>query len=192
MSAPRIYPPELKRQLERELPRCEGIDPTVRVTPRDGAYRKCAVWSAKYLEVQVFYTYTATGALDRLEQALQETPGAHLTTQVRARGRNDLANEVTNPRWPEALGTKRRHFHDLRPQVLALLNVLGVALKMNMAAPLKSCPQENHASGRGVANVHVRTTAGRRYAGEQHPAAPRPPPRAPHRRGPAVQPGRSP
>jgi len=108
--------------MERVLPRCEGIEPTVRVTPRDGAYRKCAVWSARYFEVQVFYTYTTAGALDRLEQALRETPGAHLTTQVRGRGRNGLTNEVTNPGWPAALGPKRRGFHDLRPQVLALVN----------------------------------------------------------------------
>lgn len=123
MSIPRIYPPELKRRLESALPRCEGIRPTVRVTPRDGDYRRCAVWSARYFEVQVFYTCTSTGALDGLEQALRETPGAYLTTQVRGCGRNGLANEVTNPEWPAALGVKRRGLHDLRPQVLALVNV---------------------------------------------------------------------
>jgi hypothetical protein len=114
----RIYPSVLKRQLECALPRQGGaLSPVVRVTPRDAAQRRCAVWCAHHYEVQVFYTTNDAGSLDRLEAALRKLPGVYLTTQVRGRGRN----EVTNPEWPAALGTARRGFHDLRPQVLALV-----------------------------------------------------------------------
>ncbi len=114
----RMHPSELRRQLECALPRQNGtLPPVVRVTPRDDAHRKCAAWSAHHYEVQVYYTTTDSGSLDRLEQALREMPGVYLTTQVRGRGRN----EVTNPEWPAALGASRRGFHDLRPQVLALV-----------------------------------------------------------------------
>ena len=116
------YPPELKRQLERTLPRQNGTSPVVRVTPRDRAHRKCAVWNADHYEVQCFYTTMSAETLDRLEMALREIPGVYLTTQVRGVG--GLRNEVTNPEWPPALGTSRRGLHDLRPQVLAL-TVIG-------------------------------------------------------------------
>ena len=115
------YPSDLKRQLECTLPRHNGtLAPVVRITPRDGAHRKCAVWSAHHYEVHAYYTTTSAGALDRLEEALRELPGVYLTTQVRPRGQ--LRNEVTNPAWPAVLGTSRRGLHDLRPQVLALIS----------------------------------------------------------------------
>lgn len=124
MTIHRIYPPELKRQLERTLPHQNGtLPPVVRVTPRDRAHRKCAVWSAAYYEVEAYYTTNDSGSLDRLEKALREMPGVYLTTQVRGRsGHLGAPNEATNPEWPAALGVSRRGFHDLRPQVLALVD----------------------------------------------------------------------
>jgi hypothetical protein len=94
------------------------------------------VWSAHHYEVQVYYTTNDSGSLDRLEQALRELPGVYLTTQVRGRGRN----EVTNPEWPIALGTSRRGFHDLRPQVLALVDGRGAAPARGSAGPAVPCP----------------------------------------------------
>lgn len=110
-------PSELKRQLERTLPDREGATLWVRVTPRDRRERKCAVYAADHYEVQAYYTSTDRHALDLLERALGELPGVYLTTQVHGRDRN----AVTNSAWPAALGERRRGFHDLRPQVLALL-----------------------------------------------------------------------
>jgi hypothetical protein len=112
-------PSELKRSLEYALPRqYETYAPVVRVAPRDAAFRKCAVWAAEMYEIQAFYTTTDADSLDQLEDALGEMPEVFLTAQVRPeRGRNT----VTNPVWPAPLGVSRRGFHELRPQVLALI-----------------------------------------------------------------------
>lgn len=111
-------PSEVKRELEYTLPRQAGTSaPVVRVTPRDRDQRKCAAYEAHHYEVQAFYTTTDTESLDLLEKALRELPGVYMTTQVRGRG----CNKVTNSAWPAALGTSRRGFHELRPQVLALI-----------------------------------------------------------------------
>jgi hypothetical protein len=115
-------PSEVKRSLEYALPRQGGrYPPVVRVTPRDSSYRKCAAWAADIYEVQAFYTTTDSGSLDRLEEALGEMPGVVMTTQVRGRERN----VATNPDWPAALGPARRGFHQLRPQVLAIIGDRG-------------------------------------------------------------------
>lgn len=112
-------PSELKHALERALPRQnETYSPVVHVTPRDAAFRKCAAWAAEMYEIQAFYTTSDGNSLDRLEDALGEMPGVFLTTQVRpAQGRNT----ATNTSWPAPLGVSRRGWHDLRPQVLALI-----------------------------------------------------------------------
>jgi hypothetical protein len=111
------FPSELKRHLECTLPHPRGCSLGVRVTPRDRAERRCPVYDADHYEVQAYYTSFDPGLLDQLEKTLRELPGVYLTTQVRGRGRN----EVTNPEWPAALGLSRRGFHELRPQVLALI-----------------------------------------------------------------------
>jgi hypothetical protein len=119
MSTYRIgLPSELKRELEHQLPRQHGYPPIVRVTPRDSAERKCAAYAATHYEVRAFYTTTDANSLSLLEGALRDFPGVYLTTQVvRSQGRN----EVTNPGWPVPAGAARRGFHDLRPQVIALI-----------------------------------------------------------------------
>jgi len=111
-------PSELRRRLEYLLPRQNGYSPVVRVTPRDHCERKCPAYAADHYEVQAYYTTTDTDSLDLLEKALRGVPGVYVTTQVRGRGRN----EVANPEWPAAAGAGRRGFHDLRPQVLALIS----------------------------------------------------------------------
>lgn len=112
-------PSELVRTLGYALPRQnETYSPVVRVTPRDAAFRKCAAWAAEMYEIQAFYTTSTPPSLDRLEDVLSEMPGVFLTTQVRPeRGRNT----ATNTSWPAPLGVSRRGWHDLRPQVLALI-----------------------------------------------------------------------
>ncbi|MGN2642298.1 hypothetical protein ACTD5D_40245 [Nocardia takedensis] len=110
-------PSELKSELQRILPRREGATLGVLVTPRDRAERRCPAYAADHYEVQAFYTRSNHEAMNLLEQALDSLPGVYLTTQVRRSDRNT----VTNPAWPESLGTRRRGFHDLRPQVLALI-----------------------------------------------------------------------
>lgn len=112
-------PAELKRALEYVLPRQHGTySPIVRVTPRDRTGRRCAAWAADHYEVRAYYTTTDLDSLNQLEKALGERPGAYATTQVlRDQGRN----KVTNPEWPTVAGTARRGFHELRPQVLALV-----------------------------------------------------------------------
>jgi hypothetical protein len=114
------YPAELVRNLQGVLPRqtCWGML-CVRVTPRDGAYRKCAAYEADHYEVQAFYTTMSPDPLDQLEAALAELPGVYKTTQLREVDRG--TNMLGNPTWPAALGQRRRGFHDLRPQVLALI-----------------------------------------------------------------------
>jgi hypothetical protein len=112
-------PSVLKRGLEQELPHRDGAMLGVRVTPRDRAERRCAAYDADHYEVQAYYTRTDHDALDLLEKAIAELPGVYLTTQVVSeRDRN----AVTNPEWPVPLGISRRGFHDLRPQVLALIS----------------------------------------------------------------------
>ena len=112
------YPAELVRKLQRILPRETAWGMLcVRVTPRDRAQRKCAAYDADHYELQAFYTTMSPEPLDRLETALAEVCGVYLTTQVRGQERN----AVMNPEWPAALGERRRGFHDLRPQVLALI-----------------------------------------------------------------------
>jgi hypothetical protein len=112
-------PSELKRRLEYVLPRQHGTcSPIIRVTPRDRAERKCAAYAADHYEVQAYYTTTDADSLDLLEKTLGELPGVYMTTQVHGRDRNEL----TNPEWPAAAGTARRGFHDLRPQVIALIS----------------------------------------------------------------------
>jgi hypothetical protein len=112
------FPSELKRRLECTLPRHQGCSLGVRVTPRDRAERKCPVYEADHYEVQVYYSSLDPALLDQLEKALRDLPGVYRTTQVLGtRGRN----EVTNPEWPAALGLTRRGFHEMRPQVLALI-----------------------------------------------------------------------
>jgi hypothetical protein len=122
MTLHRMYPSELRHQLERTLPYQNGtLSTVVRVTPRDRDHRKCAVWNADHYEVQAYYTTSNSTSLDRLKEAMRELPGVYMTTQVRYVGR--LRNLLTNPEWPAALGTSRRGLHDLRPQVLALVRV---------------------------------------------------------------------
>lgn len=114
-----VLPAELRHQLEDLLPRQHGVcRPVVQVTPRDRGGRKCPAYEADHYEVRAFYTTTDADSLDLLEKALREMPGVYVATQVRrVRGRN----EVTNSEWPAAAGTVRRGFHDLRPQVIALI-----------------------------------------------------------------------
>lgn len=112
-------PSELKRDLESALPRRQGATLSVRVIPRDRAERRCSAYEADHYEVRAFYTMTDADALDLLEKALADIPGVYLTTQL-SRGVRDR-NMVTNPVWPAALGQRRRDFHSLRPQVLALV-----------------------------------------------------------------------
>jgi hypothetical protein len=112
------FPSDLKRKLQNSLPRPHGAGSlVVLVTPRDCAERKCAAYDADHYEIQAYYTTTDPDALDLLEKALHELPGVSATTQVRGRERN----EVTNPDWPTCLGIRRRGFHMLRPQVIALI-----------------------------------------------------------------------
>lgn len=112
------YPSGLINQLQHSLPRPRGTGSlVVRVTPRDRAERKCAAYDADHYEIQAYYTTTDPDALDHLEKALRELPGVSVTTQVRGRE----CNEVTNPDWPVQLGARRRGFHLLRPQVMALI-----------------------------------------------------------------------
>jgi hypothetical protein len=118
----KFLPSKLRRQLQDTLPRQHGESAFVRVTPRDRAERSCSAYAADHYEVQAYYTTTTPGSLDQLEQALRELPGVYLTTQVRgSRG----CNGVTNPAWPPRLGANRRGFHNLRPQVLALIGEAG-------------------------------------------------------------------
>lgn len=113
------YPAELVRKLQGILPRQAAWGMLyVRVTPRDLHQRKCAAYEAEHYELQAFYTTMSPNSLDRLEAAVAELPGVYVTTQVR--GEKDR-NTVMNPVWPAALGERRRGFHDLRPQVLALI-----------------------------------------------------------------------
>lgn len=115
-------PSDLKRKLERILPRCQGAMLGVRVIPRDRAERQCPVYDADHYEVRAYYTMTDSHALDLLEKALREMPGVYLTTQIgHSEGDRDR-NAVANPEWPAALGERRRGFHGLRPQVLALIS----------------------------------------------------------------------
>lgn len=65
-------PSDLKRRLERSLPRHDGAVLGVQVTPRDRAERKCAAYDADHYEIQAYYTRTGYGALDQLEKALAE------------------------------------------------------------------------------------------------------------------------
>jgi hypothetical protein len=113
------FPSDLKYRLQNYLPRRhETGSLVVLVTPRDRADRKCAAYDADHYEIQAYYTTTDSDALDLLEKALRELPGVSATTQVRG-GRE--RNEVTNPDWPAQLGARRRGFHMLRPQVMALI-----------------------------------------------------------------------
>lgn len=113
------YPAELVRKLQGSLPReTAGGMLCVRVTPRDRDQRRCAAYDADHYEVQAFYTTMSPALLGELEAALAEVPGVYLTTQVCGAGDR---NTVINPAWPAALGERRRAFHDLRPQVLALI-----------------------------------------------------------------------
>jgi hypothetical protein len=112
------FPSDLKHQLQHSLPRPHGTGSlVVLVTPRDSAERKCPAYKADHYEIQAYYTTTNPNALDLLEEALRELPGVSATTQVRGRGRNEL----TNLDWPVQLGTRRRGWHLLRPQVMALI-----------------------------------------------------------------------
>lgn len=116
------YPADLAKTLQGTLPRETALGMLcVRVTPRDHAQRRCAAYDADHYEVQAFYTSMNPDALERLEAALAALPGVYSTTQVRGHGGNDR-NTVLNPEWPAALGERRRGFHDLRPQVLALIH----------------------------------------------------------------------
>lgn len=113
------YPADLAKNLQGALPRETAWGALcVRVTPRDHAQRKCAAYEADHYELAAFYTTMSPDPLDQLETALAEVPGVYVTTQVR--GEKDR-NTVINPMWPDALGVRRRGFHDLRPQVLALI-----------------------------------------------------------------------
>lgn len=113
-------PSEVKRWLLGALPPQGGTClPVVRVQPRDRRERKCAAYEADHYEVQAFYTTTGSESLARLEAKVRELPGVYVTTQVCGRGRG--GNEVTNPAWPLRLGPSRRGFHQLRPQVIALI-----------------------------------------------------------------------
>src|SRR5690242_5468234 len=112
-------PAELTRRLEDLLPWQHGAcRPVVHVTPRDRAERKCPAYEADHYEVRAFYTTSDADSLDLLEEALREVPGVYVATQVRRVGGH---NEVTNSEWPAAAGSARRGFHDLRPQVIALI-----------------------------------------------------------------------
>lgn len=113
------YPAELKRMLQGALP----CPPTggvlhVQVTPRDRGQRKCSAYKADHYELQAFYTTMSSTSLDQLEAALAKLPGVYVATQVCGEKGH---NAVTNPAWPTELGTGRRGFRDLRPQVLALI-----------------------------------------------------------------------
>jgi len=118
-------PADLARHLERVLPQVPGSWIRVIVIPRNTAEKKCALWEADHYEVRVMYTQMNEKLLEPLEKALQERPEVFLTTQVvpfhsGSRGER-VRNMVTNKAWPPKLGTLRRDFHALRPQVIALM-----------------------------------------------------------------------
>lgn len=114
-----MYPAEMKRWLIANLPPLENASIGVRVTPRYRAGQKSPAYDSAFYEIQAFYTRYSPDALEKLEGALRVVPGVYRTTQVRpsAPGKN----HVTSPDWPDVLGRSRRGFHDLRPQVLALI-----------------------------------------------------------------------
>lgn len=114
------YPAEMKRWLTARLPPLESASIGIRVTPRYRAGQKSPACDSDFYEIQAFYTRYSPEALDRLEEALRAVPGIYRTAQVRPCSPGK--NHVTSTDWPDVLGSSRRGFHALRPQVLALIS----------------------------------------------------------------------
>lgn len=119
-------PADLEHYLRRKLP-TQGINtPIVKVTPRDEEHHKCAVWLADHYEVAAYYYVTSHDLLVPLEEALRQVAGVYLITQLWGDGYQTRSVTVSNPDWPEFLGTKRRGGDFLRPSVRALMSDQGL------------------------------------------------------------------
>jgi hypothetical protein len=118
-----ILPAELRQQLEYTLPGDARSRVMVKVTPRDHAELKCAAYEADHYEIQAYYHRMGHELLGPLQRALQEVPGVYLTTQIWGNF-PQRGTTVSNPDWPERLGSKRREGHLLRPQVMGLIRAV--------------------------------------------------------------------